>query len=116
MNMTPLLAALEFSDYGIIVLILCAIAGFAGWSKDKYNPLRLEVQIREVQQKLDALLKHQGIEMPAPAPSDLSPLLQLMAKDPHQKIAAIKLYREDNPGIGLAEAKQRIEEFSKTGR
>jgi len=116
MNTTPLLATLEFSDYGIIVLILCVIAGFAGWSKDKYNPLRLEMQIRELQQKMDALLKHQGIEMPKPTPSDLSPMLQVMAKDPQQKIAAIKLYREENPRTGLAEAKRRIEEFSLTGR
>jgi ribosomal protein L7/L12 len=117
MNMSPLLAVLEFSDYGIIVLILCAFAGFVGGSKNtKIDLLKLEVQIRGLQQKLDALLKHQGIEMPAPALSDLSPELQLMAKDPYQKIAAIKRYREEHPGTGLAEAKQRIEEFGKTGR
>ena len=40
----------------------------------------------------------------------------MMAKDPHQKIAAIKLYREERPGTGLAEAKERIERFYNTGR
>jgi ribosomal protein L7/L12 len=77
---------------------------------------RLASQVIVLQNKLDALLKHQGIEIPTPMPADLSPELQLMAKDPQQKIAAIKLYREENPGTGLLEAKQRIEEFSKTGR
>jgi hypothetical protein len=115
--MTPLLAVLEFSDYGIVVLILFAFIGLGKGSNDsKMTVLRLEVQVRGLQQKLDALLKHQGIVIPTPTPSDLSPELQLMAKEPSQKIAAIKRYREENPGIGLAEAKQRIEEFSKTGK
>ncbi len=115
--MTPILAVLEFSDYGIIVLILFAFIGFGKGSNDSnMNVLRLEVQVRGLQQKMDALLKHQGIEIPTPTPSDLSPELQLMAKEPSQKIAAIKRYREENPGIGLAEAKQRIEEFSRTGK
>ena len=61
-------------------------------------------------------MKHQGIEMPSFPPCALSPEVQLMAKDPSQKIAAIKLYREEHPGTGLREAKERIEEFSKTGR
>ena len=51
-----------------------------------------------------------------PTPSDMSPLLQFMSKYPHQKIAAIKLYREENPRTGLADARQRIDDFRKTGR
>ena len=34
-----------------------------------------------------------------------------MARDPSQKIAAIRLYREENPGVGLREAKEKIEAF-----
>ena len=115
--MTSLLAVLEFTDYAIIAGIVVIFAGGAAYTRRRDNNLmRLERLMRELQQKLDAVLKHQGIEMPATTPSDLSPELQLLAKDPQQKIAAIKLYREENPGTGLAEAKQRIEEFCRTGR
>jgi ribosomal protein L7/L12 len=72
--------------------------------------------LHEVQQKLDALLKHQGIVMPPREQSDMSPELQIMAREPSQKIAAIKRYREENSGTGLADAKARIEEFAKNGR
>ena len=76
---------------------------------------RLTFQVADLQNRLDALLKHQGVVMPTSI-SDLSAELQMMAKDPHQKIAAIKLYREERPGTGLAEAKERIERFYTTGR
>lgn len=115
--MTSLLAVLEFSDFVIIAAIVAAFAGGAAFTtRPNINLLRLERQMQELQQKLDALLKHQGIEMPTPPPSDLSPELQFMARDPHQKIAAIKLYRQEHPGAGLAEAKERIEEFYRNGR
>jgi ribosomal protein L7/L12 len=51
--------------------------------------------------------------MPTPPPSGLSPQVELLARDPDRKIAAIKLYREEHPGTGLAEAKLIIEEFYK---
>ena len=115
--MTPLLAVLEFKDYAIIAGIVMVFAGGAAYTaRPEINLLRLQRQMNELQQRLDALLKHHGIQMPTTLPSDLSPDVQLMAKDPYQKIAAIKLYREEHPGVGLAEAKERIEEFSKTGR
>ena len=115
--MTALLAVLDFKDYAIIAGIVVVFAGGAAYTaRPEINLLRLERQMRELQQKLDALLKHQGIEMPTPPASDLSPEVQMMAKDPYQKIAAINLYRQEHPGVGLAEAKERIEEFCKTGR
>ena len=115
--MTAVLAVLELSDFCIIAGIVAIFAGGAAYTRrPNINLLRLERRMQELQQKLDALLKHQGIEMPTPPPSDLSPEVQLMARDPRQKIAAIKLYREENPGAGLAEAKERIEEFYKSGR
>ena len=61
-----------------------------------------------IERKLDALLKHQGVELP----SRLSPEVQLLARDPGRKIAAIKLHREQNPGLSLAEAKKEIEDFA----
>jgi ribosomal protein L7/L12 len=115
--MTTMLAVLDIWDYSIIAFIVMIFAGGAAYtSRRDMTSVRLERQMLELQQKLDALLKHQGIEMPTPPPSDLSPEVQLMAKDPYQKIAAIKRYREEHPGVGLAEAKQRVEEFCKTGR
>jgi hypothetical protein len=114
--MTELFAVLDFKDYAIIAGIVAVFSGGAAYTaRPDINLRRLEWQIRELQQKLDALLKHQGIELPTPPASDLSPEVQMMAKDPYQKIAAIKLYREEHPGVGLAEAKKRIEEFYKTG-
>ena len=115
--MIPLLAVLEFGDFAIIAFIVLLFTGGAVYgSRKDMSLIRLQRQVGELQQKLDALLKHQGIEMPTPQPSDMSPELQLMAKYPQQKIAAIKLYREENPGVGLADAKRRIEEFYKTGQ
>jgi hypothetical protein len=57
--------------------------------------------------KLDALLKHQGVEWPS-----LSPGVQALALDPSRKIAAIKLHREENPGMGIAEAKAEVGAFA----
>ena len=115
--MTALLAVLDFTDYAFIAGIVIVFAGGAAYTaRPDINLRRLEWQVRELLQKLDSLLKHQGIEMPPPPASDLSPEVQTMARDPHQKIAAIKLYRQEHPGMGLAQAKERVEEFSRTGR
>jgi len=114
--MTTILAVLEFKDFAAIAAIVIIFAGGAAFTaRPEINLRRLQRQMDELQRRLDALLKHQGIELPALPPSDLSPDVQLMAKDPQQKIAAIKRYREDHPGVGLAEAKQRIEDFANTG-
>ena len=116
--MTTLLAAADF-NYVWMFAGISAVVGYlsgsarSGAVEAKVN--RLTFQMADLQNKLDALLKHQGIAMPA-ATSDLSAELQMMAKDPHQKIAAIKLYREERPGTGLAEAMERIERFYTTGR
>jgi ribosomal protein L7/L12 len=110
---------MDYSGLGIAA----AIGGAIGWLSSGTNTGRTEAQVsalssqvRELQTKLDALLKHHGVEMPPPPSSDLSPVLQAMARDKNQLIAAIKLYREERPGTGLAEAKTRIEAFYKTGK
>lgn len=105
--MASLLARLETNDFliiaGIVLLITSARSLFAGRRRE--NSRRLE-------HKLDALLKHHGIEFP----SGLSPEVQQLARDPEKKIAAIKLHREDHPGLGLAEAKAAIEDFIHTAK
>ena len=47
--------------------------------------------------------------------TELSPEVQQVAREPKQLIAAIKLYRQQHPSAGLAEAKQRIERFQQQG-
>ncbi|HWX21725.1 MAG TPA: hypothetical protein VN578_17610 [Candidatus Binatia bacterium] len=109
---TPLFAVLDFMDYAVIAAIF---AGGSAYAKGPdLNAQLLAPQMRDLQRKLDALLKHQGVEMPPPPPSGLSPEVERLASVPDGKIAAIKLYREQNPGVGLAEAKDKIEEFNKS--
>jgi ribosomal protein L7/L12 len=57
-----------------------------------------------LEEKVDLLLRHFGVEVPADTQ------WQLLARDPSQKIAAIKAYREET-GAGLAEAKDAVEEW-----
>lgn len=99
--MTPLLAVLEFEDYAIIAAIVIVFAGGASFAA------RQRLDVRRLERKLDALLQHHGVSVP----SRLSPEVQRLAKDPARKIAAIKLHREQTPGLGLAEAKAEVEDF-----
>jgi hypothetical protein len=103
LTMTPLVAILEFGDYAVIAFIVLVFAGASSFAA------RQQLDLRRLERKLDALLKHQGVSLP----SRLSPEVQCLAKDPNQKIAAIKLHREQNPGLGLAEAKAELEDFIK---
>ena len=109
--MTTMNTVLNTWDFLVIgIIVLC----FAGASYVKGPDVKVQLlvlQVRELQKKLDALLKHQGIEVPAPPPSGLSREAELLASDPDTKIAAIKLYRKENPGVGLREAKEKIEAF-----
>ena len=110
--MTAFLAILEFSDYAFIAVIVAVFARVTVFTKRREIDLRrVERQLKLLEQKLDALLKHEGIEPPPLPPSGLSPEVERLASDPTTKIAAIKLYRQQNPGVGLAEAKAKIEEF-----
>ncbi len=115
--MTPLFAVLEFGDYALIAVIVAVFAGGAALTKRPEIDLRaLERRLKSVEQKLDALLKHSGIEPPTPLSFGLSSEVEQLARDPSTKIAAIKLYRQQNPGVGLAEAKAKIEDFFESSR
>ena len=102
-EMVPLLAIFEITDFAVIAVIVFSLAGAASFAA------RLRLDIRRLDRKLDALLKHHGVELP---PSRLSPEVQLLAKDPTKKIAAIKLHRQQNPGLSLAEAKADVEDYA----
>ena len=98
--MTPFLAGLDLGDYGVIALIVFVCVTIASVGS------RQQVNLRHLDRKLDALLQHHKIQLP----SRVSPEVRRMAQDPQQKIAAIKLHRQQNPGMGLAEAKEDVEE------
>jgi hypothetical protein len=113
--MTPNLALLEFYDFAIIAVIVIVFAGGTAYSTRQVVRLGgLQRRLDELQRKMDALLKHQGIEVPAPPPSGLSPEVEELASSPDRKLEAIRLYRQENPGVGLAEAKKRIEAFAES--
>jgi hypothetical protein len=111
--MTPLLAVLEFSDYAIIAGIVIVFAGGAAFtSRQAVNLSGLQRRLDDLQRKMDALLAFHHIQMPSPPPSGMSREVEDLALSPNTKIAAIKRYREEHPGVGLAEAKAKIEEFA----
>jgi ribosomal protein L7/L12 len=112
--MTAMQTVLGFNDFFIIGMIVLCFAGAAYVKSPDVNLQLLTLQVRELQKKLDALLKHQGVEMPSPAQSGLSPEVELLASVPDTRIAAIKLYRKENRGTGLREAKEKIEAFYKS--
>jgi len=69
---------------------------------------QMDRRLARTERKLNALLRHFSVEwtqMPA-----LSDRVKELARDPKQKIQAIKAYREET-GAGLAEAKEAVEEF-----
>jgi len=104
--MTPILATtLQFNDFAIIAWLVVVFAGAAAYIT------RQPVDLRRIERKLDALLKHQGVSLP-PLGS-MSEEVKQLARDPSRKIEAIKLHREQT-GLGLAEAKSDVEDFIKT--
>ncbi len=107
---------LNFWDFFVIGMIVLCFAGATYAKGPDVSVQLLALQMRELQKKLDALLKHEGIAMPTPPPSGLSPEVELLASGPDTKIAAIKLYRKENRGVGLREAKEKIEAFYKSRR
>jgi ribosomal protein L7/L12 len=73
-------------------------------------------QLARLERKVDLILQNLGITYVETAPPcPLSPEVQELARDPSQKIAAIKLHREQS-GVGLKEAKDAVESFIESGR
>ena len=104
--MTPVFATtLSFSDFAIIAWLVIVFGGAAAYTT------RRAVDLRRIERKLDALIKHHGISVPPQ--ESMSEEVQRLARDPAQKIAAIKLHREQT-GLGLAKAKADIEDFIKS--
>ncbi len=92
---------LDNSDFALITLIvglICSTISLKPWERARLS--RLEA-------KVDLLLKHTGL---AYDPMAAVPSGVLDALQGGNKIEAIKLYREAT-GVGLAEAKDRVEEL-----
>lgn len=71
---------------------------------------RIQNRLRDSEAKLDALLKHLGIEWGQYAePSDQ---VKALARDPKMQIQAIKAYREQT-GLGLKEAKEVVDQLAR---
>jgi len=97
---------LGFGDFAIIGWLVIVLAGAAAFGSRK------PAELRRIERKLDALLKHQGLSVP---PAGMSEEVQRLARDPARKIEAFKLHREQT-GLGLAEAKAEIEEYIQSVR
>jgi hypothetical protein len=103
-----LFAALDCTDFIWIAVIVSIFAG----SSAAVARLRTADQrrLRRLEQKLDLLLRHFGIEVPDPATAaGLSPEAKQLA-DEGKKIEAIKAHREQT-GLGLKDAKDDVEGY-----
>lgn len=103
-------AALEFTDYLIIAVIVIVFAGGSAAANSIFRPADA-ARLRRLEAKLDLLLRHAGLVYHDPAtPDGLSEEVKALADDPSQKIAAIKLHREQT-GVGLKDAKDAVEAY-----
>lgn len=92
------------NDPSMVILAVLALAfGLAQLA-------RIQARLRDSEAKLDALLKHLGVELGQFAePSDQ---VKALARDPKMQIQAIKAYREQT-GLGLKEAKEVIDQLAR---
>ncbi len=86
-----------------LLLMLALVLGLAQLS-------RLQTQLQDAQAKLDALLKHLGVEWGQYA--EPSEAVKTLAKHPSTRIEAIKAYREQT-GLGLKEAQEVIDKLAR---
>src|SRR5262245_26200602 len=105
-NTLMLFAILDFTDFAIIAAIVAVLAGGTAAARGVFGPANRD-RLARVEQKLDLLLTHAGLDYTATATEAWQALAD---KGPTSKIEAIKLYREQT-GAGLAEAKRAVEEY-----
>lgn len=99
-----MLSILTVTDYGIIAGIVLVVSGIMMTGRAFRSADR--DRLTRVENKLNALLKHAGLE-PQPEPGNQ---WQTLASDPARKIQAITEYRRQY-GVGLAEAKKAVEDY-----
>jgi ribosomal protein L7/L12 len=101
-----LFAVLEFTDFAVIAAIVAVLAGGTAAARSYFRPTDRD-RLARVEQKLDLLLIHAGLDYTPPAKSAWQALAD---EGPARKIAAIKAYREET-GAGLADAKRAVEAY-----
>jgi ribosomal protein L7/L12 len=101
-----LFAILDFTDFAIIAAIVAVLAGGTAAARASFGPANRD-RLARVEQKLDLLLTHAGLDYMATAKAAWQALAD---EGPTSKIAAIRVYREYT-GAGLAEAKRAIEDY-----
>jgi hypothetical protein len=97
--MTPLLASLGLFDYGVLGALLILFYALGGSAVQRAD-------LRRLDRKLDALLKHQGISLSPVVSEDVQGILLDRTKKPE----AIKLHREQT-GLGEEDATADVEAF-----
>jgi hypothetical protein len=105
-------AVMDFLDFiWIWCIVMLSVSVYAG-GKAAYGRFKPSdrVRFRRLEAKLDLILNHLGLEYQPPAPGELSEDVMALADDPTNKIAAIKLHREET-GLGLKEAKDAVEAY-----
>ncbi|MGF6880660.1 ribosomal protein L7/L12 [Nocardia sp. GAS34] len=70
-----------------------------------FDNLRIERKVNRLERKLDLIIRHLGITDPGAI--DYTEIDQLLQRG--KKIQAIKLYRDQDPAAGLAEARDAVE-------
>jgi hypothetical protein len=101
-----LLGALELFDFAILFGMLVLLMAWRGRGAVPYVGPAERERLKRLEAKLDMIMSHLGLEYTAPAKA----AWQGLADDPSRKIAAVKAYREQY-GVGLAEAKQAVEDY-----
>jgi len=93
-----------------VVAIIIAVVGFGliVASRRDQRTSREAARLTAVERKLDVVMKHLGLEEPAPT-EDPEVVAHLVKGE---FIQAIKVYRE-RTGAGLAEAKDAVEEIAR---
>ncbi len=114
----PMVLSLSWTDYFAIVVIVTAVVVVFDFFKQgpREEQLRgeLDCQLAPIERKLNALLKHQGIEPSGPKDTGtVSPELIKLATTPGKMAEAMDYYRTLCPGAGPAEAKAVIEVLAK---
>jgi hypothetical protein len=71
---------------------------------------RLQAMVRmdRLERKIDAIIRHLEVDLTQGRP--MSDMVKQLARDPMNKIEAIRLYRQET-GVGLAEAKDAVEAY-----
>jgi ribosomal protein L7/L12 len=95
------------SDPRWVVAFLVAVI-LASW----FERSRTERRLRALEAKYQRLARHAGLD--SADASEPSAEVQLLARTPGQKIAAIKLYREQS-GVGLRQAKEVVDRIEAAG-